>query len=52
MPLATSGIQTAGLKFGGGPPGVSTIASTENYDGTSWATETNMGTLRNNMVVV
>ena len=40
------GTQTAGLKFGGGPPENSTITSTENYDGSSWTTGTNMGTLR------
>jgi len=40
------GTQSAGLKFGGGPPENSTITSTENYDGSSWTTGTNMGTLR------
>ena len=40
------GTQTAGLKFGGGPPETSAISSTENYDGSSWTTGTNIGTLR------
>ena len=44
---ASSGTQTAGLVFGGRNPGpVFTSGDTEEYDGSSWAEQNNMGTTR------
>jgi hypothetical protein len=40
MGLAGSGIQTAAIAMGGGPPSAANIA-TELYDGTSWTNSTN-----------